>query len=381
MHFIRKLIYLFTHSTLDFRTLFYILNVATSLILIFSALLMWFLTIPPDPQLKNYRVSRRAIACAYLIFGLFSGADAFFNSPDSTESDMFIVALVSLVIASFQSFLFTYTLIVLINPSFFTRRWLTGQLIPISGFSLVSFLLLFLAVPSLEKPVFYLFLAFYLYQLTYYSRTFIREYKRYRFAAGNYFSDDKAKHLRWVAVAFFSALGVGVMALVLIVYPNPVCDLVVATLCSIFYAYFLIKYINYPYVFRHVIMAEEESPEGRTDANPGKDKAFGDLSCLLEQWIGTKAYMEPNITIVNLAGALNTNRTYLSAYINSTMQMNFNAWINFLRTEEAKKILQSEDQLSIADIASRLGYTDHSSFSRQFKKNTGFSPVEWRRRK
>lgn len=360
---------------LDFGTIFYIVNAAIPLILIFSALLMLLIAVPSTPELDNYRTSRKTMTYAYLIFGILSGINALMNGLNTSESDMFIVAVITLIIASFQSLLFTYTLIILINPSFFTKRWIYRQLIPISIFSIFSFFLLLFPTNYFQKVVFYSFLAFYLYQLIFYTHTFIKEYKQYYSAADNYFSGDEARHLNWVIIAFFSALCIGLLAFTLIIYTKPVFDLVVAIVCGVFYACFLVKYINYPYIFNKVTISKEEP---LIDTN--KDKTQNNLSQLLQQWVDSKAYIEPNITIVSLANTLNTNRTYLSAYINTNMQMNFNAWINTLRIEDAKKLLKDTYSLSIADITSQLGYADHSSFSRQFKKTTGFSPIEWKKK-
>ncbi|NDW17978.1 hypothetical protein D0T53_03480 [Dysgonomonas sp. 216] len=222
----------------NFGILFFIINAAIPLVLIFSALLMLLLAVPSTSGLNNYRTSRKIMAYAYLIFGVFSGINAIMNGSNTSESDMFIVAVITLIIASFQSFLFTYTLVILINPSFVTRQWISRQLVPISGFSILSFILLFLPNYYILKAVFYFFLSFYIYQLIYYTYTFFKEYKQYCFATGNYFSGDEAKHLNWVFVAFFSALSIGILALILIIFPNPVFDLIVAILCGVFYACF-----------------------------------------------------------------------------------------------------------------------------------------------
>ncbi|MFV0417424.1 MAG: helix-turn-helix domain-containing protein [Dysgonomonas sp.] len=360
---------------MDFGTLFLIVNAAIPLTLIFSALLMLLIAVPPTSGLENYRTSRKALAYAYLIFGILSGANAIMNGSNTSESDMLIVAIITLTISSFQSYLFTYTLIILINPLFIVRRWLTYQLLPISIFSTLSIFLLFFSIPSLQDIVFYLFLLFYIYQLVFYTYTFIKEYKQYHSVADNYFSGDETRHLNWVAIAFFSALGIGILAFSLIIFTDPVYDLIVAILCGVFYACFLIKYINYPYTFNKVIIQEEKLLE---DVDVNENKTQNSLSLSIEQWVSSKAYTEPNITIISVAGALNTNRTYLSAYINNNMQVNFSSWINILRINDAKKILRESPNLPIADISTNLGYADHSSFSRQFKKITGFSPIDWR---
>ncbi|NDW17979.1 AraC family transcriptional regulator [Dysgonomonas sp. 216] len=135
---------------------------------------------------------------------------------------------------------------------------------------------------------------------------------------------------------------------------------------------FFVRYINYPYIFNKVIIPKEVPI-----INTNEDIIQKNLSQLVEQWIDSKAYIEPNITIISVANTLGTNRTYLSAYINNNMHVNFNAWINILRIEDAKILLKDNPELSMADIAANLGYADHSSFCRQFKKYTDLSPTAW----
>ncbi|MNJ00613.1 HTH-type transcriptional activator Btr [compost metagenome] len=47
--------------------------------------------------------------------------------------------------------------------------------------------------------------------------------------------------------------------------------------------------------------------------------------------------------------------------------------------EEAKGLL-SRTTLLVSDISDRLGYTDMGHFSSNFKKYTGITPTEYRRR-
>ena len=46
---------------------------------------------------------------------------------------------------------------------------------------------------------------------------------------------------------------------------------------------------------------------------------------------------------------------------------------------EAAKILLKEHRFSISEVASVVGYEDHSAFSRAFRRHCGQSPKEWRR--
>jgi AraC-like DNA-binding protein len=46
---------------------------------------------------------------------------------------------------------------------------------------------------------------------------------------------------------------------------------------------------------------------------------------------------------------------------------------------EAAKLLLKENRHSISEIASIVGYDDHSAFSRAFRRYSGCSPRDWHR--
>lgn len=54
----------------------------------------------------------------------------------------------------------------------------------------------------------------------------------------------------------------------------------------------------------------------------------------------------------------------------------FKALLNEVRFEKAKRLLE-EKELSIKQMASRLGFTNADTFSRAFKKHTGVTPNQW----
>ena len=53
-------------------------------------------------------------------------------------------------------------------------------------------------------------------------------------------------------------------------------------------------------------------------------------------------------------------------------------YLNHLKIEHAKKMLQTCD-LSVTEIAFDSGFSSYSSFSREFKKQTGFSPLQYQK--
>lgn len=58
--------------------------------------------------------------------------------------------------------------------------------------------------------------------------------------------------------------------------------------------------------------------------------------------------------------------------------MNFIDYLVKTRLEKAK-ILMRDPQMSMMEIAERVGYEDYSHFSKLFKKHERYSPVEYRK--
>ncbi len=79
-----------------------------------------------------------------------------------------------------------------------------------------------------------------------------------------------------------------------------------------------------------------------------------------------------------VARAVNANPSYLSRRFKQEMGIGLTDYIHGRRTEKAKQLLTFTD-LSIVDIALKVGYGSQSHFSKVFKKNHGVSPLEFRK--
>lgn len=98
---------------------------------------------------------------------------------------------------------------------------------------------------------------------------------------------------------------------------------------------------------------------------------------LVEYFEGGKAYLDPDLSIDSVASELNTNRTYVSIFVNQYYNLTFRAFINDRRIKAAKRILMDEPQCTLEDIAGRCGFQSVSQFSRKFKEIEGKTPREW----
>jgi len=96
-------------------------------------------------------------------------------------------------------------------------------------------------------------------------------------------------------------------------------------------------------------------------------------------WIGSKNYLKEQFTIEDLAALLATNKYYLSRFIKENYDMNFSTWISSLRLEEAKRLMQSDKNMKLEDIAFAVGFSSLSYFSKVFSRLEGTTPSAWLR--
>ncbi len=332
------------------------------------------LAVPKTEALHNYRICRKFIAFAYLILAVLNVFDLLVET--SPVSDLYISLYISLIISSFQASLVTYALITLINKDYIKRKTVFIAVIPTSLFALWFIVLLLINSASALKFSYYIFIVFYIVQIGYLALEFYKQLRSYRQKLNDYFSEQDSKRLQWILVAFFSALTIGILALLTLMFPGYYSSLILCYSCIVFYFYYAINYLNYLYLFHFIEpIAREDFPETEKESPlPRKD-----LSKAIDLWIERKGFTMQGITINDVARDLNTNRTYLSTYINTQKGISFSEWINQLRIEEAQRLLIEQPHLPIVEISEAVGYAYLSSFGRQFSKIAGSGPVSWRR--
>ncbi|MDR3665234.1 MAG: helix-turn-helix domain-containing protein [Ignavibacteriaceae bacterium] len=95
-----------------------------------------------------------------------------------------------------------------------------------------------------------------------------------------------------------------------------------------------------------------------------------------------KPYLEPEITLQELSSKLDIQPRYLSQVINERLNKNFFEFINYYRIEEAKSQLASEEGIekTVLEILYECGFNSKSVFNTFFKKATGLTPSQYRKR-
>ena len=99
---------------------------------------------------------------------------------------------------------------------------------------------------------------------------------------------------------------------------------------------------------------------------------------LLALMVDEQPWLEPELTLAELAHRLRTNTSLLSHVINTGCGQNFNDFVNRYRVAEAERKLQDPRlaHYSLVGIALESGFNSKSTFNRVFKKLTGRTPGE-----
>ena len=88
-------------------------------------------------------------------------------------------------------------------------------------------------------------------------------------------------------------------------------------------------------------------------------------------------HINEKIRVQDIAQALKVNRSYLSVQFKKETGMNINDFINKVKVEEAKRLMETSDR-SITEIAALLSFSSQSYFQTVFKKFTGMTPKTYR---
>lgn len=205
----------------------------------------------------------------------------------------------------------------------------------------------------------------------------LRNIRRYRRFIVNYSSDAYTESLGWLAV---------IQVLILITVPLPLAGLL-AGVPGVAFSYvawmgvlpYVVNYLilcynllndNYLIIQPEDTVAVEETAENTTEVTADdatvKPAMIIDRKQFDRYLHECKPYLDPNLRITDLATELDTNRSYLSGFINKEYGMNFCRLINRLRLQELDRLLQLPVNAKKAnmDLVLKAGFSSYRSYHR-----------------
>lgn len=341
---------------------------------------LFFLSVPDKEKLKSYVFARRVLGATFLVYGAALICEAVVREPLASDltNSMIVVA-----IGITQAFLFTFSLITLLDTSFLTRRTVCRETVGVVASIALAFTLFALCPRGQQWLVFAVFSLCYVLLMARYVVMFGRHYRRYYQRMDNFFSDDERKRLHWVPVAFYSATAVGVMALLFAWLIRPLTQLLFMLTAVAYYSVFAIRFMNYVHIFPVIEVPLADAAAEQADSNDDCPTATDDEHTLMEQierLMADKAlFKQPDLSIASLAALCGKSYRVVSATINHSKGVNFKTYINEWRVAEAIRLIEDGwlKRHTMNALALETGFTSRVNLYRAFKRKTGLSSTDW----
>jgi len=127
---------------------------------------------------------------------------------------------------------------------------------------------------------------------------------------------------------------------------------------------------------------EKDLPKTKTDQVVSEEESNFHLKKLLDYMAEEKPYLTSTLTLKELSEHLEINPRILSRIINERRNQNFYDFINSYRIDDAKMILSNpaKRKMTVLEVLYGVGFNSKSVFNTTFKKYTGVTPTEYRKK-
>lgn len=208
-----------------------------------------------------------------------------------------------------------------------------------------------------------------------------REIRRIRRELKDYYDQDRTDMLRWMKSSIL-VLAMLAVTVPIFIYVNgwPLAVYGLLFLASIFYLVFSFVCYAVSNNARMVFEAERNAEESEvhqkseSEMNEADQNRIGEV---VRRWLSNGKHLRSGITVQQAADEMRVPRYQLTAWIKTTEQEQFSAWLTSLRIEEAKRQMQLHPEWSNDVIAECCGFGSRTYFQTVFRKNTGMTPTAY----
>ena len=109
----------------------------------------------------------------------------------------------------------------------------------------------------------------------------------------------------------------------------------------------------------------------KTDDLTRMTRLYERVVSLMEQKL---PFLDEEFSLDDLAGAVYTNRGYLSRTINVLSGRNFSQFVNYFRVRYGVELIRKDPRLRLVNVAQMSGFHSSPSFNAAFKVNMGETP-------
>jgi len=209
--------------------------------------------------------------------------------------------------------------------------------------------------------------------------------KRYKKIYQQNFSDTATKTYQWLfqfTVLSAVAHSFVIIKSILKYFDNdfsfPLAQIFVSFFGLSIIVWMVFKALKYPELFKSVDSDIVLIQKDKTIVDENSNKELEKLTTYMET---EKPYLNPSLSIRNLAEEIKMNSRDVSVLINQNLNQHFFDFVNEYRIKEAMGILKNptKNQFTVLEILYEVGFNSKSSFNTAFKKHTGLTPTEYRK--
>ena len=368
------------------------------LIAVFNALLFIVFLLQKRPRSLHDNI----LICWLTYLGFFIGVYAFYSHDLFTHYKLLSISLISLFMLH-GPFLYIYIQTLVSNQQRSSSKDLL-HLLPFIFFNLYILISSFQPLASekinierlsgeFHPPLLFLFFLiltavsgtiYFILTIRLFNKLAIRIFNNYSYSA-----DIDLKWLRWLVLVF----GIVWTILICVTVIHHVFNMFSMVFCTdglfLSLSAFVIL-IGYLGLKQKVIFPAEDMGESSGGAKPLTKYAGSRLTeseakeyteRLSDYMKSSKPYLNPELTLSQLAGDLGISSHFLSQVINEKFGLNFFDFVNGYRVEEFKEKTAEPRyrNFSLLGIALECGFNSKSAFNRIFKQKTGLTPSQFKK--
>jgi AraC-like DNA-binding protein len=149
-------------------------------------------------------------------------------------------------------------------------------------------------------------------------------------------------------------------------------------LLLIFITSTLFKSLKQPEIFSGIATDEVEKISKYAYSTLSEDESSQYTEKLAWYMESEKPYLDPDLSINDLAEKVDLHVKILSQVINKNMGLRFFDYVNKYRIRDAELLIEdpTDPKMTILEIMYQVGFNSKSSFNTAFKKFTGATPTE-----
>ncbi len=332
----------------------FLIGVCTAFFTTFAVHILWWR--------KNRTRFQTTVGCIMAVWAIWCFKDMVVTFPGMyTEKVLNWITMIDGWSAlTYMVFLFEVVL-----PGWMTLRKIALQILP---FALIT-IAYYLWPVTLVIYVYWGFLWFYAWFIVIFG--YFKTTKYLAYVRKNYSNIEKID-VSWLKPVFFFSIVSQLTWLFTSIYSSILVD--VFYYLSSIVMWLMVLY--YSWDFRPIVIEKESEPSSSQKLTP---LPIGRLEKLVEE---QQLYLNPNLTLNDIAQALGTNRTYVSNYLGQQVGQTFYDYINELRIEKKSvPLMEEHPEYTFEFVATQSGFASMSTFRRAFVKKMGMTPSQYAQRR